>query len=305
MVHAENHDMIGWLSGRLVGEGHQAPKFHAAGHPKLAESEATGRAIDLAELVDAPLYIVHVSSKGSRRGDRRRAPARTQGLRRDLPAVPAADRGGPRQAGDGRGEVLLQPRAPRRGVPGGALGGIGDGTFDVVSSDHAPYSFDEKGKLAWGPEPPFPKICNGVPGVELRMPLLFSEGVGKARISLQRFVAVCCETPARLFGLYPRKGTIAPGSDADLAIWNPDQVVDIRWADLHDRVGYSPYEGRQIKGSRRPCSGAARWWSGTASRAPGRAAAGSWCGTGRTPPSRSTVLRGRSPWPAGSERWTS
>ena len=118
----------------------------------------------------------------------------------------------------------------------------------MVSSDHAPYSFDDKGKLAAGPEPPFPKICNGVPGVELRMPLLFSEGVGKARISLQRFVAVCCEAPARLFGLYPRKGTIQPGSDADLAIWNPDQVVDIRWADLHDHVGYSPYEGRQIKG---------------------------------------------------------
>ena len=101
---------------------------------------------------------------------------------------------------------------------------------------------------AAGPEPPFPRICNGVPGVELRMPLLFSEGVGKARISLQRFVAVCCEAPARLFGCYPRKGTIAPGSDADLGIWNPDRVVDVRWADLHDRVGYSPYEGRQIKG---------------------------------------------------------
>jgi len=115
-------------------------------------------------------------------------------------------------------------------------------------SVHAAYCFDDEGKRAGGPEPPFPTLCDAVPGVELRILLLFSEGVGKARISLQRFVAVCCEAPARLFGLYPKKGTIAPGSDADLAIWNPDQVVDVRWADLHDQVGYSPYEGRQIKG---------------------------------------------------------
>ena len=248
MVHAENHDMIGWLSGRLVGEGHKAPKFHAAGHPKLAESEATGRAIELSELVDAPLYVVHVSSKEAAEEI---AAARRRGLKVFAETCPqyllltAEDLDKPGMEG---AKFCCSP-APRDEECQEALWeGIADGTFDVVSSDHAPYSFDDKGKLAAGPEPPFPKICNGVPGVELRMPLLFSEGVGKARISLQRFVAVCCEAPARLFGLYPKKGTIQPGSDADLAIWNPDQVVDIRWADLHDHVGYSPYEGRQIKG---------------------------------------------------------
>ena len=249
MVHAENHDMIGWLSERLVGQGHKAPKFHAAGHPKLAESEATGRAIELSELVDAPLYVVHVSSKEA--ADEIAA-ARRRGLKVFAETCPqyllltAEDLDKPGMEG---AKFCCSP-APRDEECQEALWeGIADGTFDVVSSDHAPYSFDDKGKLAAGPEPPFPKICNGVPGVELRMPLLFSEGVGKARISLQRFVAVCCEAPARLFGCYPRRRERSqPGSDADLAIWNPDQVVDIRWADLHDHVGYSPYEGRQIKG---------------------------------------------------------
>ena len=248
MVHAENHDMNGWISGRLVDAGHRAPKFHAAGHPKLAESEATGRAIKLAELVDAPLYVVHVSSKEAAAEI---AAARRRGLKVFAETCPqyllltAEDLDRPGM----EGAAFCCSPAPRDEESQEALWeGIAGGVFDVVSSDHAPYSFDAKGKLAAGPTPPFPKICNGVPGVELRMPLLFSEGVGKGRIGLERLVEVCCAAPARLFGLYPRKGTIEPGSDADLAIWDPDRTVRVRWADLHDRVGYTPYEGREIRG---------------------------------------------------------
>ena len=248
MVHAENHDMIGWMSGRLVEAGHAAPKFHAAGHPKLSESEATGRAIGLAELVDAPLYVVHVSSKEAAEAI---AAARRRGLKVFAETCPqyllltAEDLDRPGMEG---AKFCCSPSPRDEECQEALWEGIAEGVFDVVSSDHAPYSFDAMGKLAAGPEPPFPKICNGVPGVELRMPLLFSEGVGKGRIGLERFVSVCCETPARLFGLYPKKGTIQPGSDADLAIWDPDRAVRVRWADLHDRVGYSPYEGREVKG---------------------------------------------------------
>jgi dihydropyrimidinase len=97
--------------------------------------------------------------------------------------------------------------------------GVQNGTFQIVSSDHAPCRFDESGKLAKGPNPSFKQIANGIPGIELRLPLVFSEGVGKGRFDLHRFVALCCTNPARIYGLHPKKGTIAIGSDANLAIW--------------------------------------------------------------------------------------
>ncbi len=248
MVHAENHDMIGWMSGRLVDRGHVAPKFHAPGHPQLAESEATARAIDLAELVDAPLYVVHVSSKEAAAtiGD-----ARRRGLKVFAETCPqyllltAEDLDRPGMEG---AKFCCSPAPRDRACQDALWEGVASGVFDVVSSDHAPYSFDDQGKLAAGPEPPFPKICNGVPGVELRLPLLFSEGVGKGRLSLRQFVRVGCETPARLFGAYPRKGVIRSGSAADLALWDPDREVTVRWADLHDNVGYTPWEDRRIRG---------------------------------------------------------
>src|SRR6201989_364153 len=99
-----------------------------------------------------------------------------------------------------------------------------------------------------GRNAPFKKGANGVPGLEVRTALLFSEGVGKGRIDLPKFVALTATNAAKLYGLYPRKGTIAVGSDADLAIWDADKDVTIRWKDLHDNVGYTPYEGREIKG---------------------------------------------------------
>ncbi len=248
MVHAENHDMIGWMSGRLVDDGHVAPRFHAPGHPQLAESEATARAIDLARLVDAPLYVVHVSSKEAAAAI---GTARQQGFKVFAETCPqyllltAEDLDRPGMEG---AKFCCSPAPRDRACQEALWEGVAAGTFDVVSSDHAPYSFDDRGKLAAGPEPPFTKICNGVPGVELRLPLLYSEGVGKGRLSLERFVEVGCEAPARLFGAYPRKGVIRPGSDADFALWDPDHERTVRWADLHDNVGYSPWEDHRIKG---------------------------------------------------------
>src|SRR5438477_4702598 len=126
--------------------------------------------------------------------------------------------------------------------------GLGNGTFQVFSSDHAPYRYDETGKLLKGDKTTFKDTANGVPGIELRVPLLFSEGVGKGRIDLNRFVALTATNHAKLYGLYPRKGTIAVGSDADIAIWDPRKQVTVRAADIHDNVGYTPYEGMQLQG---------------------------------------------------------
>ncbi len=121
--------------------------------------------------------------------------------------------------------------------------GLQNGTFQVFSSDHAPYRYDETGKLPKGDKTTFKDTANGVPGIELRAPLLFSEGVGKGRIDLNRFVALTATNHAKLYGLYPKKGTIAVGSDADIAIWDPAKEVTVRAADIHDNVGYTPVRG--------------------------------------------------------------
>ncbi|MGH7059718.1 MAG: amidohydrolase family protein, partial [Stellaceae bacterium] len=114
--------------------------------------------------------------------------------------------------------------------------------------DHAPYRFDASGKLPHGERTTFKEIANGVPGIELRLPLLFSEGVQQGRLDLNQFVALTATNHAKLYGLYPKKGTIAVGSDADIAIWDPTREVTVTAGMLHDNVGYTPYEGRQLHG---------------------------------------------------------
>ncbi|MFZ9061770.1 MAG: amidohydrolase family protein, partial [Steroidobacteraceae bacterium] len=127
-------------------------------------------------------------------------------------------------------------------------GGLRDGTFQVFSSDHAPYRFDASGKLPKGDQTTFKELANGVPGLELRLPLLFSEGVGKGRLTLEQFVELTATAHARLYGLADRKGAIAPGLDADIAVWDPERITSVTASALHDRVGYTPYEGMQLKG---------------------------------------------------------
>ena len=248
MVHAENHDMIRWLTDRLLDGGHRAPKYHAVSHARVAESEATSRPS---------------TSRGS---STCRCSSCTCPGRRAAAAIRRAQDLGLRIYGETCPQYLFLTAADldRDGMEGAKFccsppprdaanqeqvwRGLVNGTFQVFSSDHAPYRFDETGKLAAGPDASFKKIANGVPGLELRLPLLFSEGVGRGRIDLNRFVALASTNAARLYGLYPRKGTIAIGSDADLAIWDPEREVTVTWDALHDNVGYTPYEGRRIEG---------------------------------------------------------
>ena len=247
MVHAENHEMIGWLTDKLLDGGYHAPKYQTVAHARIAEGEATHRAICFSEFTDTPVLIVHVSTEAAVRRIRE---ARAQGLRVFGETCPQymfltaedLDRDGmegakwccsppPRDQHDQ--EVIWQALA--------------DGTFDVCSSDHAPYRFDESGKLAGGSHSPFNQIAKGVPGIELRLPLLF-DGVRRGRISLQQFVALASTNAARLYGLYPRKGTIAVGADADMVIWDPDKRVTVSYDLIHDNAGYTPYEGIELQG---------------------------------------------------------
>ncbi|NJO37849.1 MAG: dihydropyrimidinase, partial [Rhizobiales bacterium] len=247
-VHAENHGMIHWLADRLLQKGYAAPKYHAVSHVRLAETEAVARAIQLALMIDQPLVIFHVSTEGSM--DVIRA-AQTRGQKVFAETCPqylfltADDLDRPGM--DGAMWCCSPP--PRAAADQAAMWrGLANGTFQVVSSDHAPYSFDERGKLARGETPDFRNIANGLPGLELRMPLLFSEGVMKGRIDLHRFVELCCTGGARLYGLHPQKGTIAIGSDADIAIWDPGRKTEITHDTTHDATGYCPYAGMTLTG---------------------------------------------------------
>ncbi len=248
MIHAENHDMIRWLADRLLEKGHGAPRYHAMSHSRTGEGEATHRAIELSRLLDVPVLIVHVSSEEAM--DEIRA-AQSAGLKVFGETCPQylfltaddLDRDGLEGA-----KFCCSP-PPRDAAGQEAMWrGLANGTFQVFSSDHAPYRFDDTGKLRAGPNATFKQIANGVPGIELRLPLLFSEGVGKGRIDIHQFVALTATNVAKLYGLHPRKGTIAVGSDADIAIWDPQREITVTWDDLHDEVGYTPYEGMQLRG---------------------------------------------------------
>ena len=249
MVHAENADCISWLTDRLEEAGKIAPKFHAASRPGLVEREGAHRAITLAELLDVPILLVHVSAREVVDEIHR---ARSRGLKIFAETCPQylflteddLDKSGFEGA-----KYICSPPPRNKANQQVIWDGLRNGTFDVFSSDHAPTRFDDpKGKKFHGTDSSFRWIPNGVPGIETRMPLLFSEGVGKGIIDLERFVELTATNPARVYGLYPRKGTIAVGSDADIVIWDDSRKVIISNDLLHHNVDYTPYEGITVTG---------------------------------------------------------
>lgn len=248
VVHAENHGMIHWLADKLLKNGYTAPKYHAVSHVRLAETEAVSRAIQLAAMIDQPLVIFHVSTEGSMDVIRT---AQTRGQKvfgETCPQYLVLTADDLDKPGVDGAMWCCSPPPRDRDDQEAMWRGLANGTFQVFSSDHAPYSFDERGKLARGEAPDFKNIANGLPGLELRMPLLFSEGVMKGRIDIHRFVDLCCTGGARLYGLHPEKGTIAIGADADIAIWDPDRRTEITQETTHDATGYCPYAGMTLTG---------------------------------------------------------
>lgn len=246
MVHAENLDCILWLTERLERQGTTSPRYHADSRPMLVEREATYRAIALAELVAAPLLIVHVSG---REAIDVIASARARGLpivAETCPQYLFLDSDD--LHGDEGAKCMCSPPPRAKENAPFVWRGLQNGALSLVSSDHAPYRFDESGKLKYGPKASFRFIANGIPGVETRMPLLFSEGVMTGRLTLAEFVELCCTAPARLYGLLPRKGQIAVGADADIALWDPQRKWMIDNKMLHHNVDYTPYGGMEVTG---------------------------------------------------------
>jgi dihydropyrimidinase len=248
MVHAENDDIIRWIARHLLDRGHTAPKFHGVAHDPLAETEAVNRAITLSRLIDTPVLIVHVSS-GETIDLLRKARQLGAGvLAESCPQYMFLTADDMDRCGLEGAMYCCSPPVRDAASQEAVWEGLIDGTIATYSSDHAPYRFDETGKLPHGDKTTFKQMANGVPGIELRLPLLFSEGFLKRRIDIHQFVALTATNHAKLYGLAPRKGAIALGVDADIAIWNPDRETTITASMLHDNVGYTPYEGRVLRG---------------------------------------------------------
>ena len=249
MIHAEGNECIAWLTDKLEQAGKTAPRYHATSRPQPVEREATHRAITLAELTDVPLLIVHVSAREAVQEIRR---AQSRGLKIYGETCPQylflteADLDKPGFEG---AKCICSPPPRDKENQQVIWDGLTNGTFQLLSSDHSPSRYDDpRGKMVGGMEASFRTVPNGIPGIETRLPLMFSEGVGKGRIDLQTFVALTSTNAARMYGLYPRKGTIAVGSDADIVIWDDTREVTISNDMLHHNVDYTPYEGMHITG---------------------------------------------------------
>jgi dihydropyrimidinase len=249
MVHAENSDVIGWLTNMLETAGLTAPQFHATSRPMAVEREATHRAISLSEIVGVPILLVHVSAREAVEQIRW---AQARGLpifAETCPQYLFLTEDDLAKPGFEGAKCLCSP--PPRDKANQAIiwQGLRGGVFQVFSSDHAPTRYnDPKGKMIRGDHAPFRYVPNGVPGIETRLPLLFSGGVMDGQLDLTTFVALTATNPARMYGLYPRKGTLAIGADADIAIWDPELTKTITNDQLHHAVDFTPYEGMVVTG---------------------------------------------------------
>ncbi len=247
-VHCENYDAIGWRTEALLAAGMTAPKYHAWSRPSVVEREATHRAIALAELVDQPIQVFHVSGPEAADEIRR---AQERGLKVWGETCPqyfvlgAADMDRPGFEG---AKWMCSPAPRDAAASAGLWDAIRLGTLDVVSSDHSGWSYDgPRGKRMNGADASFRDIPNGVPGLAARLPILWSEGVGKGNITPCDFVRLVAHQPARLFGLRG-KGAVAPGADADLVLWDPGRRVTLTNALMQQAIDYTPYEGLEVTG---------------------------------------------------------
>jgi dihydropyrimidinase len=247
-LHAENGSVIDVLVARALAEGKTAPIYHALTRPPRAEAEAVHRAIALAEMAGVPIYIVHVSSADALEQVRE---ARDRGLPAFAETCPqylvlSIDELA-RPGFEGAKYVFTPPLRPKEHQPK-LWDGLRHDHLQVVATDHCPFCFKDQKSLG---RDDFSKIPNGGPTIENRMQLLYHYGVNAARITLNRFVEVTSTTPARIFGLYPRKGEIVPGSDADVVVWDPERLHTISAQTHHMRVDYSMFEGFELRGNAR------------------------------------------------------
>jgi dihydropyrimidinase len=244
LVHAENGGVIDVLVKRALARGETAPRFHALTRPPETEAEATGHAIAMATMAGVPLYVVHLSCAAALEHV---VAARHRGrpvYAETCPQYLFLSIGDYDRPGFEGARYVMSPPLREAGDQDALWRGLATNDLRVVSTDHCPFTLADKARG----QGDFSKIPNGAPGIETRMMLLWDGGVRAGKIDAQRFVAVTAANPARLFGLWPRKGTIAVGSDADLVLWDPERETRLSVDTLHMRVDYNPYEGRIVHG---------------------------------------------------------
>jgi dihydropyrimidinase len=248
-VHAETGGAIEVLRERAMASGDLLPRAHATTRPEVAEASATERAIALAEMAQAPVYIVHLTSARAlahvRQAQRRGQPVFAETCPHYLFLSAQALEGTPDQPFAGAALVCSPPLRQSAWTRTELWRGLARGELQVVASDHCSFNLKGQKELGLGD---FRKIPNGLPAIETRM-LLLHQAVIEGRLSVNRFVDVTATTPAKLMGLYPQKGSLAIGADADLAIWDPLQKRVLDHDQLHMRVDYSPYAGMQVQGA--------------------------------------------------------
>ncbi len=246
-VHAEDDAMLAALKQKLTEQDRADVGHYPATRPAACEARSVTQALSLAaDSGDAPLYIVHLSTTlGLDQITQARAAGQDNIYVETCPQYLLLDESLYRQPDGGGFKYVMAP--PLRTVDDtrSLWQGLEDGKIDVVATDHCPFDFEKKKVLG---AKDFTRCPGGIPGVETRIPLLYSEGVSKKRISLNRFVEVVSTAPAKIMGLYPRKGNIAPGSDADLVIIDPEQRRTVTHSRLHHNVDYTPYEGMTVHG---------------------------------------------------------
>jgi dihydropyrimidinase len=244
-MHAENGGVIDVLVKKALAEGKTAPKYHALTRPARAEAEATHRAIALAEIAGVPIYIVHLSAAEA-------LEMVTEARDRGLPAYAETcpqylflSYDNYEEPGFEGAKYVMSPPLRPKDTQDRLWRGLAFNDLQAISTDHCPFCMKEQKVLGTDD---FSKIPNGAPGIETRMSLVYDGGVRPGRISLNRFVELTATSPAKIFGLFPRKGTIAPGSDADIVVFDPNRKIVLSSKTHHMRVDYNPYEGREVTG---------------------------------------------------------
>jgi dihydropyrimidinase len=244
-AHCENGPAIARIVEELAAEGKLEPRTHAASRPSRLEGEATARVLALAEVAGAPIYIVHLTCREALEAVR---DARRRGVRAYAETCPqylylsSEDLARPGFEG---AKYVCSPPLRERHHALELWRGLESGDLQTVATDHCPFNFKGQKEMGRGD---FRKIPNGLPAIETRVPLLH-QGVVDGKLSAARFVDAIATAPARLFGLYPRKGAIVPGADADLVLWDPERAFDLSASKLHMRVDHSIYEGRVLRGA--------------------------------------------------------
>ena len=245
-MHAENGGVIDELVKEALRKGQTAPKYHALTRPSRAEGEATGRAIALAEMARVPIYIVHLSAADALEKLKEARDAGLPAYAETCPQYLFLSYENYEEPGFDGAKYVMSPPLREKWHQDVLWKGLQKNDLQVISTDHCPFCMAEQKELG---RDDFSKIPNGAPGIETRLTLVHDGGVRNGRISLNRFVELCSTTPARMFGLFPRKGTIAVGSDADIVVFDPNKRATLGVETLHMKVDYNPYEGRTVQGA--------------------------------------------------------